>query len=154
VATSRPSIAARGGGKFSVFAMMRTTRPCRSSRSIVDPFAQSASNCGNGVGMVRRPMRRVLSPALCALRTSINAQRLSLDSALPKAGIATAPDGAVMPCEMYQNRSPSVCARKCGAVRSAGRTGPVVTSRLVRRPAHRPHGIRRSLPRTRQRRAR
>ena len=52
--------------------------------------------------LAQRPVVRMLYPALCALRKSINAQMSPLDIAPPNAGIAGAPDGASMPCEMYQ----------------------------------------------------
>ena len=90
---------------------------------MAEPSAQIASNCGSGIGWPSARWCACCMPALCAFRKSISAQMSPLDSMPPNAGIAGAPDGASMPCEMYQNRSPSVCPQKCAAVRSAGGTG-------------------------------
>src|ERR1700761_8004835 len=123
VATSTPTGLGGSDDTGADAAMTCTTRPRRSSRLIAEPSAQTASNCGSGIGLDQRPVVRMLYPALFAFRKSISAQMSPLGSVPPNAGIAGAPDGASMPCETYQNKSPSVCPQKCAAVRSAGGSG-------------------------------
>ena len=146
VATSTSSgIAGNAAGPFAT-AIIRTGRPRRSSRSIGEPLAQIASNCGSEIGISRRPVLASPRPALCAFRKSINDQRSSLDNCSPKAGIVTAPDGAFMPCEMYQTDR-----RRCDSKNvppSNWPAPPVAILRLVRRLAPRGRDKWRSVSRT------
>ena len=53
----------------------------------------------------------------------------------PKPGIAMLPSGASMPCEIYQNSSPSLCDQKCSAVKSAGGVGSALAAGPSPRPS-------------------
>jgi hypothetical protein len=72
VATSTPD-----GGSGSVSSspeptMIRSTRPLRSSRSIILPPAHSKSNCGTGSGCGHLPDSRMRSPALAEKPTGVS----------------------------------------------------------------------------------